>query len=70
MTAEPNPRSLSPVAQTADYAEAETVLRQWDPAAQLVGALMHLPNPQAVAILESPSNPIISGPHVPSPGTS
>jgi hypothetical protein len=33
--------------------------------AQLVGALMHLPNPHAVAILETPSNPVISGAHVP-----
>ena len=65
MTAEPNPRSLSLDAQTADYAEAKAVLRQWDPGAQLVGALIHLPNPQAVAILESPSNPVISGTHVP-----
>jgi hypothetical protein len=65
MTAEPNPRPLSLVAQTPDYAEAETVLRQWDPEAQLVGALMHLPNPQAVAILEPPNNPVISGTHVP-----
>ena len=61
MTAEPNPRPLPPVAQTPDYAEAETVLGEWDPEAQLVGALMHLRNPQAVAILESPSNPVISG---------
>jgi hypothetical protein len=65
MTAEPNPRPLSLVAQTPDYAEAETVLRQWDPEAQLVGALMHLPNPQAVAILEPPNNPVVSGTHVP-----
>jgi len=65
MTAEPNPRPLPPVAQTPDYAEAETVLGEWDPEAQLVGALMHLRNPQAVAILESPSNPVISGTPLP-----
>lgn len=65
MTAEPNPRSMSLVAQTADYAEGEAVLRQWDPEAQLVGGPMHLPNLQAVAILESPSNPVISRTHVP-----
>jgi hypothetical protein len=52
MTAEPNPRPLSLVAQTPDNAEAETVLRQWDPEAQLVGAVMHLRNPQAAAILQ------------------
>jgi hypothetical protein len=64
MTAEPNPRSLSLVAQTADYAEAEAVLRQWDTEAHLVGAVMHLSNPLAVAILESATR-VISGTHVP-----
>ena len=33
-------------------AGAETVLRQWDPEAQLIGALMHLPATKVAPILE------------------
>jgi replicative DNA helicase len=53
MTAEPKPRPLSLVAQDPEPDwRAESVLRHWDPEAQLVGALMHLPAATAVPILE------------------
>ena len=53
MTAEPKPRPLSLVAQNPEPDwRATSVLRQWDPEAQLVGALMHLPAATAVPILE------------------
>jgi replicative DNA helicase len=53
MTAEPKPRPLSLVEQNPEPApRAETVLRQWDPESQLVGALMHLPRAQVTPILE------------------
>jgi hypothetical protein len=53
MTAEPKPRPLSLVAQDPEPDwRATSVLRQWDPEAQLVGALMHLPAATAVPILE------------------
>ena len=53
MTAEPKPRPLSLVAPNPmpDW-RATSVLCQWDPEAQLVGALMHLPADTAVPILE------------------
>ena len=49
MTAEPKPRPLSLVAPNPmpDW-RATSVLCQWDPEAQLVGALMHLPAATAV----------------------
>jgi replicative DNA helicase len=53
MTAEPKPRPLSLVAQNPEPDwRATSVLRQWDPEAQLVGALMHLPAATAMPILE------------------
>jgi hypothetical protein len=64
MTTEPNPRSLSLVAQTPDYVEAEAVLRQWDPEAQLVGALMHLRQSAGGRDLGVARNPVISGTNV------
>ena len=52
MTAEPSPRPLSLVAQIPRLdGRAETTLRQWDPEAQLVGALMHLSAATAAPIL-------------------
>jgi hypothetical protein len=52
MTAEPKPRPLSLVAQNPEPDwRAESVMRQWDPEAQLVGALMHLPAAKAAALL-------------------
>jgi replicative DNA helicase len=53
MTTEPKPRPLSLVAQNPEPDwRATSVLRQWDPEAQLVGALMHLPAATAMPILE------------------
>jgi replicative DNA helicase len=53
MTAESKPRPLSLVEQNTEPASrAETVLRQWDPESQLIGALMHLPRAQVAPILE------------------
>jgi replicative DNA helicase len=53
MTAEPKPRPLSLVEQNPEpVSRAETVLRQWEPESQLVGALMHLPRAQVTPILE------------------
>jgi replicative DNA helicase len=53
MTAEPKPRPLSLVEQNPEPAlRAETMLQQWEPESQLVGALMHLPRAQADPILE------------------
>jgi hypothetical protein len=53
MTSEPKPRPLSLVEQNPEpVSRAETVLRQWDPEAQLVGALMHLPRARVAPILE------------------
>jgi hypothetical protein len=53
MTAEPKPRPLSLVAQDPEPDwRATSVLRQWDPESQLVGALMHMPAATAVPILE------------------
>jgi hypothetical protein len=52
VTAEPKPRPLSLVAQNPEPDwRATSVLRQWDPEAQLVGALMHLPAATAAPIL-------------------
>jgi replicative DNA helicase len=53
MTAEPKPRPLSLVGLNPEpVSRAETLLRQWDPESQLVGALMHLPRAQVAPILE------------------
>jgi replicative DNA helicase len=53
MTAEPKPRPLSLVEQHPEpVSQAETLLRQWDPESQLVGALMHLPSARVAPILE------------------
>jgi replicative DNA helicase len=54
MSTDPTPRPLSLVPHTAEDTgdwRAETVLRQWDPEAQLVGALMHLPAAKVAPIL-------------------
>jgi hypothetical protein len=53
MTAETTRRPLALVTPSAEPDwRAESVIRQWDPEAQLVGALMHLPAATAVPILE------------------
>jgi replicative DNA helicase len=53
MTAEPKPRPLSLVEQKPEpVSQAETLLRQWDPESQLIGALMHLARAQVAPILE------------------
>jgi replicative DNA helicase len=53
MTAEPKPRPLSLVDQNPEpVSQAETLLRQWEPESQLVGALMHLPSARVAPILE------------------
>jgi replicative DNA helicase len=53
MTADPKPRPLSLVEQNPEPDwRAESVVRQWDPEAQLVGALMHLPAATTAPILE------------------
>lgn len=51
MSVEPTPQPLSLVAPQQPNRHAERVLRQWDPEAQLIGALMHLPVTKADDIL-------------------
>jgi hypothetical protein len=56
MTAQPARSPLALVAPagsgTTGRRSSETVLRQWDPEAQLVGALMHVPAARAAQILD------------------
>jgi replicative DNA helicase len=54
MSTQPAPRRLAVVSSptsTEPDRRAETVVRQWDPEAQLVGALMHLHRDEAAAIV-------------------
>jgi hypothetical protein len=42
MTSRPTPSVVANIASEARDRRAESILRQWDPEAQLVGALMHV----------------------------
>jgi replicative DNA helicase len=52
MTSRPKLVVVEDGAPDVHTSRAETLLRQWDPEAQLIGALMHLPRPQVTPILE------------------
>jgi replicative DNA helicase len=52
MTSQPTLAVVASGAAEVSHPHADTMLRQWDPEAQLVGALMHLPAARVAPILE------------------